>query len=527
MMAFWSILANFDLTYPSWKFFALFLPVLAVLWQLSPAKWRRMLLLAADMVFFWSFSGILVVFLLYSSLLSFGIGLWLKKVGQRTDLKRKIKGKLKKKILIAGILLLLMPLIGLKYMDFIGLNLVRLSHLFHVGFDWKILNLAVPVGISYFTLEGISYLTDVYRESIEAEDDFLSIFLFFSFFPKLLEGPITRYGELSETLNVAKPISGENLAKGYQRILWGLFKKLVIADHLAPAVDILFQGNVLDGSLSLAAGVFFVFQQYMDFSGSIDIVIGAAGIFGVKLNENFRQPFFAKNVSDFWRRWHITLGTWLKDYVFYPVSVSKGLMKLTKRVKQLFGQNVSRLLAPSAALFCVWLCNGLWHGPRWTYIAYGLYHFSWIFLENLFGDSFSRFYKFIKLSESSLALRIFRGIKLFLIVMVGEMIFRADSLSFGLTLIWQIFTNFHWKVLIDGLGLLGMDVWDYWTAAAGLIIVLIVSILKERGYSIREKLMACPVPVRFAFWYAAIFIVIVFGAYGSGYDAAGMIYAKF
>ncbi len=517
-----------DLSYPSWKFFALFLPLAALLYQLCPKNKRRFFLLLLDLVFFWSFSGALIVFPIYAGILTYGCGIWLSRInGRRKELGRKQTTKMKKRALLIGILLLLAALAAMKYLDFFGLNLVRLSRLFHGNLDWKILDLVVPAGISYYTLEAISYLTDVYRETIPVEKDFFRLFLYLSFFPKLLEGPITRYGEVSESLSAGEPITADSLSRGYQRILWGCFKKIVIADHLAPAVDILFQGNVMDGSLTVAAALFFTIQEYMDFSGTIDIVIGSARIFQITLSENFRQPFFAKNASDFWRRWHITLGTWFRDYIFYPVTLSKPIMKLAKKVKKSLGARLGKLLAPAIALFCVWLANGLWHGPKWTYIFFGLYYFFWVELENILEEPFLGLLKKLHLTEKSISVRIFRFVKLVCIVITGELFFRADTLSFGWDMFKQVFTNFHFHVFTDNLGLLGMDFWDYWTVIVGLLVVTAVSVMKEKGVPIRGKLMSLPAPVRFLFWYICIFVVILFGAYGSGYDAAGMIYAKF
>ncbi len=514
-------------SYAMWQYPALFLPVTLLLYQVFPQKFRRYILLAASLLFFWFFSGILAVFPIIAAVISYIAGRLMEKIAGNKEIKRKERTKQRKRVLAAGIVLLLLILGVIKYADFAGLTIVRISHLFHGNFTWNLLDWAVPVGISYFTLEAIAYMTDVFRDDIKAEHDFVKILLFMVFFPKLMEGPISRYNEISGDLSSGKALRIDNIAEGYQRILWGLFKKLVIADHLAPAVDILFQNNIMDGSLSVAAAVLFTIQEYMDFSGTIDIVIGSGMTFGIHLTENFRQPFFAKNASDFWHRWHITLGTFFRDYIFYPVTLSKPVMKFTKKVRDRFGKFVGTIAAPMLALFLVWLSNGLWHGPRWTYIFYGMYYFVLIELENIFEEPFLAGLKRLKLTEESVPVRVFRFIKLFIIVIIGEMFFRADNIAIGAKMFIQIFTNFHFNVLAENMGFLGMDYWDYWTVAAGMLLVIVVSVLKERGYPIRARLMTCPTAARFAFWYACILAVIIFGAYGNGYDAAGMIYAKF
>ncbi len=515
------------ISYAVWYYPVIFLPVVLLMYQMTPVRGRRYVLLAANLLFFLSFSGALVIFPIVSSGIAYTAGRIMEKIAGNKELKRKARTKKRKQVLAGAVILLLLILVVMKYADFVGLTIVRISQAFHGNFNWNMLDLVVPVGISYFTLEAIAYLTDVFREDIKAEHDFIKLLLFFTFFPKLLEGPISRFNEIADSLSAGRPVEARNLAEGYQRILWGLFKKLVIADHLAPAVDILFQNNIMDGSLSLAAAVLFTFQEYMDFSGTIDIVIGSGMTLGIHMHENFRQPFFAKNASDFWRRWHITLGTFFKDYIFYPVTLSKPVMKFTKKIRDRFGKYVGNLAAPALALFLVWLSNGLWHGPRWTYIFYGMYYFVLIEFENIVEGPFLSLLKILHLTENSLPVRVFRFIKLFFLVIIGEMFFRADTFSVGLEMFRQIFTNFHLKVLTDSLGLLGMDFWDYMTVAVGMIVVIIVSVLKERAYPIRAKLMAMPFAVRVLFWYVCVLVVVLFGAYGNGYDAAGMIYAKF
>ena len=514
-------------SYSTWMYFALFLPIVMLIYQLSGVKERPRVLLGASWFFFFSLSGFLLLYNIASAAISYFTALTMQKVGEDKSLKRKERAAKKKRLLAVGIILNLVILIVLKYLDFLGLNAVRLFALFGISYNYVSPSLAVPIGISYYTLEAIAYMTDVCRENIGAERDFFNLALHMSFFPRLFEGPISRYSEDAPALFSGRAINYENLTAGYQRIVWGLFQKLVIADHLAPAVDILYQGNVRDGSVSLAAAIAFTFQEYMDFSGSIDIAIGSARVFGVVMCDNFRQPFFAKNASDFWHRWHITLGTWFRDYIFYPVSIAKPVMKLTKRVKDRLGMSASRLVGPAIALLAVWLSNGLWHGPRWTYIFYGLYYFVFIFLETLLEEPVTVLYAKLKLTDSSVVLRVFRFCKLFCIVITGEMFFRAETFETGWRMFREIFTNFHLEELTDHLGDLGMDYYDYWTVAVGLIIVLIVGIIRERGVMIGKKIAALPTPARFAFWYLCIFVIIIFGAYGSGYDAAGMIYAKF
>ena len=515
-----------QLSYTTWMYFALFLPVTMLIYQLSPQKNRRIVLLAAGWFFFFSLSGILLLANIVSSVFVWITGIRLEKAGNDKSLDRKEQQKKKKRILFLSVLLLVLVIILFKYLDFIGLNTVRLTQLFNIPFNWKILKLAVPVGISYYTLESISYLTEIYRGNMSAEKSLLNVCLFMSFFPKLVEGPVTRYTE-GTPLFSGEGIKEENVAYGYQRILWGLFKKLCIADQLSPAVSQIFEGEYMDGGVALFGAFLFTVQEYMDFSGSIDVGIGSARIFGVRLPENFRQPFFAKNASDFWRRWHITLGRFFRDYIFYPVVLAKPVTRFTKKVKDALGKNAVKLLTPAIALFPVWLANGVWHGAKWSYIFYGMYYFVIVYLETVLEEPVQKLLERIKLSDSSVPVRVFRYLKLMLIVVVGEMFFRAETLSAGMHMLKLIFTDLRFDMVANHIQDIGIDRYGYIVIIFGILVVCAVEIMKEAGIPIRAKLEALPLPCRFVFWYACIFFVILFGAYGTGYDPVDLLYAQF
>ena len=515
-----------DLSYTVWMYFALLLPVSAFVYQITRGNKRKTVLLIFSWFFFFSLSGILLITNIITAVFVWILGKKLEQINSDKSIKRKARKKKKKKTLVLGIITLLLVLVVFKYLDFIGLNIVRITQTIGVLFDWKMLNIIVPVGISYYTLEAIAYLSDVYWEKTEAEKSLLNMFLFMAFFPKLIEGPITRYNEAG-SLFECRDITCYNLTTGYQRILWGLFKKLVIADQIAPAVNALYEGEYMDGGVALCSALFFTIQEYMDFSGAIDIAIGSARIFNVKLSENFRQPFYAKNASDFWRRWHITLGTFFRDYIFYPISLSKNAAKISDKARKIFGNSFARYTTPSIALFFVWLSNGLWHGPRWTYVFYGMYYFVLIMIENIMEPMFLRLLEKLRLTEASVPVRVFRYIKLLFIVMIGEMFFRAETLGKGFEMFKSIFTDLRFDIMINNLENINIDRYGYFAIVTGLIVVITVETLKEFGFPLRAKIEALPVPVRFGFWYICIFAVIILGAYGTGYDAADLIYAQF
>ena len=510
------------------KYFALFLPVVIVLYQIVPKKFRFAVLLCADYVFFFLFSKWLIFYLLGSTLITHFTGLWLEKTEQSGAYKGAELTRRKRRILALGIISNLGILIVLKYFNFIAGNVTGLINVFGGDIDFTPIKFLVPIGISYYTLEIIGYLTDVYRNTQKAEHNIAKTALFLSFFPQTMEGPICRFHQTADKLYAGEGISYTNLKKGYQRILWGLFKKIVIADRLAPDVGVIFDSySSMGGIFVIFGALMYTCQLYMEFSGCMDIIIGSGEIFGITLPENFRQPFLAKNASEFWRRWHITLGTWFKDYIFYTVSLAKPVKNFAKKVKNRFGKNVSKFVAPTIALFCVWICNGLWHGAKWTFIFYGMYYFVLIFMENITEEPVKKLTDKLKINRESRIYRMLQGSKLMIIVVVGELFFRADTVKDGFLMIGRIFTNFGLSQFIAGYSKFSMNIYDWIIVAVGVIIVSVVGILHEKGISVRDKIASLALPIRWAVWYAGILIVIFFGAYGFGYAAVDLIYAGY
>lgn len=365
--------------YHSIIYIFLFLPVCLLAYQLAPEKWRGRVLLAFSWIFFYLLSGKLLVYLLGTTLLTHCIGIWLTllkteeaKAVEGMDRKQKkvIKAEYQKKgrrVLILGILILLGVLGYLKYFDFFTTNL---SYLFgHPVLEgWRPEKLLMPIGISFYTLQAIGYMTDVYWGTIQAETEIWRTALFLGFFPQIMEGPIARYSDVADTLYTGKPLEYRNVVDGYVRIFWGLFKKMVIADRMALMVNQVFDHYAdYHGAVILAAAIGYVIQLYMEFSGCMDIIIGSGKLFGICLPENFRQPFCAKNPSEFWRRWHITLGSWFKSYVYFPL-----------------GGNRKGMPRTIMNLAITWFLTGVWHGASWNFILWGSLYGVVIILEKLF-----------------------------------------------------------------------------------------------------------------------------------------------
>ena len=515
------------MAYHMLSYFALFLPIVILLYQVTPQKFRYIILLVANAFFFCSLSRWLIVYLIAAILMTYGVGRWLESVNNSVD-DAKLANKKKRRIITLAVWINIGLILVLKYTNFFATNLSNMINHFGGNWDFSPIKFMVPIGLSFYTLQIISYLTDVYRGTEKAEKNLARMALYLSFFPQIMEGPIARYSQTANDLYEGRKITFTNLKYGYQRIVWGLFKKIVIADRLYSAVTYIFDNyHELDGSIILLGAIVYTGQLYMEFSGCMDIIMGSGEIFGIKLPENFRQPFAAKDASDFWHRWHITLGTFFKDYIFYPVSLAKPVKNFAKKVKNVFGKNVSKFVAPTIALFCVWTCNGLWHGANWTFIFYGMYYFVLIVIENITEAPVKKLAEKLHINREGKGYKVFRAVKLFFIVIIGELFFRAATLTDGFKMFGKIFSDFHITELVNNIFNLKLDVYEFAIAVIGLVIVLVVSILKEKNIKIRESISKFKLPARWAVWYAAILIVIFFGAYGSGYTIVDLIYAGY
>ena len=375
----------------------------------------------------------------------------------------------------------------------------------------------------------MSYLIDVYRGKIQADHNLFRLALFLGFFPQMMEGPICRYEQTAQRLWEAPPMCWNNFLLGGQRILWGIIKKMVVADRLNIFILNVFSDyDQYNGSIIAVAAICYTIQLYMDFSGTIDVALGSAQLFGVALPENFQRPFFSRTISEFWQRWHITLGTWFKDYIFYPVSMSTPMKKLTSKARKRFGPRYGPILTSSVALLCVWLCNGLWHGSAWNYIFFGLYHFALIFAGNLVQPLVLTVTERLHIDRNHIAYRLMQTLRTCVLVCIGELFFRAEGLKNGLKMAWRMVTDWSFSPILKGnLFAYGIDGPDTVLVALFLVFLLVVGIMQERGVKLGETLVSKSWPMRIAVYYAAICFLVIFGAYGIGYIPVDPIYAGF
>lgn len=522
-------------------FLVLFLPFSVIGYFITPKKQKKYFLLLISYLYFWLISGTLIVYLIVSTISIFCFGLWLEHIrvqlqsnlaerpeGERKTIK-KLYDRKRRWVVFLSVALHIGTLLTLKYSPFFITNVNSLLSWLNVSATLKVPEYLLPIGISFFSLQALSYILDVSRGSIKADHNFFRLALFLSFFPQIVEGPICRYSQTAEKLWNAEPVTYQNLTGGLQRFLYGMMKKMVIADRLNPFVSLIFADydNHHGGVIALAA-LCYTIQLYMDFSGSMDAVIGVAQIFGVTLPENFRRPFFSKTISEFWTRWHITLGTWFKDYLFYSVVSAKRMKRLTSSARKKIGNHYGALLTGGIALFCAWFCNGLWHGSDWNFIFFGMYHFILILGGSLIAPFVEVTNNFLHLDPEWPIYKFFQMLRTAILVVIGELFFRAEGMKNGLLMFRKIFTDFSFSTLNEDLLFsCRLNTLDFLIVGITMVIVFVVSIFNEKGLSVREMLTEKNVVLRWAALYALIIFILIFGAYGFGYTAIEPLYVQY
>lgn len=523
--------------------FVAFVAIVCILYFIFPKKVKWLVLLVSSYVFYWLSSNKLIIFLLMTTLSVYFGALIIEAINRKTkekcktienkEEKKKIKNraKIKKKLIIVIMVLINFGILaGLKYSNFIAGNLNSLLKIFNISINIPFQKIILPLGISYYTLQAVSYVIDVYRGKYEADKNIGRVALFVSFFPQIVEGPIGRYDELAHQLYEPHGFNYQNVKFGIQLMLWGYFKKMVIADRAGIFVNEVFKHYEQYIGLPIwVAIIFYTVQIYAEFSGCMDIVRGTAQIMGINMAENFKRPFFSKSVQEFWRRWHITLGTWLKDYVFYPVSLSKVTMHITNGAKKIFKNSYIAKLIPAAfALFFVWLGNGIWHGASWKYIFYGLYYYLIMLIGMLLEPLGNKIVKWLKINRETFGYRLWQMIRTTSFVLIGMLIFRAHRLKTALQMFLSMFTIQNIGMLFNGkLYHIGFETADFIILIIGIITMFVIGLLQERGYHIREKISKQNIIFRWGICYIVIFAIIILGIYGPGYNVSDFIYGQF
>lgn len=490
--------------------FLVFFPTVLLVHYLLPQKIRYLWLLLTSYFFYMCWNPVYALLILMSTVVTYACGLLI---------ERAEAHKTKKSFVVVAFLCNLGILVIFKYSGFLVENINGL--LAAIGADGRVptFDLLLPVGISFYTFQVLGYVMDVYRAEVAAERNFFRYALFVSFFPQLVAGPIGRSTHLLSQFNHPKPFDFDRMRKGLLLMLWGFFQKLVIADRVAILVNNVYSDPTNHVGLTLlVATIFFAIQIYCDFGGYSAIAIGAAQVLGFELSPNFRQPYLATSVTDFWHRWHISLSTWFRDYLYIPLGGSR-CGRLRKYV------NVT----------VTFLASGLWHGASWNYVIWGA-------LNGLFqvlGDIKRLFWQWLgghkplshlfpESKEKPFSARFLSNLITFMLINVTWVFFRAPSLDMALVIFRQAFAVFNPWVLIDGsLYQLGIAQTEFWVLMCSIGLLFVTDVLHEHGFSFRDGLLKQQIWYRWLVYFCMIFAVLLLGVYGPEMTASAFIYSQF
>jgi D-alanyl-lipoteichoic acid acyltransferase DltB (MBOAT superfamily) len=480
--------------------FLFFFPFVVLLYYLVPRRLKTPWLLLASYFYYVCWDWRYMAFLLFSTLSTWAAG---RALGA---------GKGKKKLIVALCVLVNVGILAVfKYAHFavgtVNLLLAK-AGLAAIPNEFSLI---LPVGISFYTLQAVGYLFDVYRGKIPAEKDLLTYALFVSFFPQTLSGPIGRGAGLLPQFREPKPFDYERMRSGLLRMLWGLFVKLVITERLAVLADKVFGAPTKYEGLTLVlAAVAYGLQIYCDFSSYSNMAVGAGEVLGIEMIENFKTPYFSLSVGEFWRRWHISLSSWFRDYLYIPLGGSrKGTLRKYRNV------------------LIVFAVSGLWHGANWTFVVWGLLNGLLQVVEAMTAEFRAFLAKLLNVDPDNWGNRFFRMVITFLLVDFCWIFFRSTDIAAAFTFIKRMFV-FNPMILFNGSLLkLGLDLPNLAVLLVSLLVLLGVSIANYHGITVRHKLAEQGLVFRWAGILIAIFAVLVFGMYGPAYDASSFIYAQF
>jgi D-alanyl-lipoteichoic acid acyltransferase DltB (MBOAT superfamily) len=489
--------------------FLAFFPIVALLYFVIPHKVRYLWLLAASYYFYMAWNPKYAALLTISIVITWLSGLLIFRAEQRDQ-------KALKKLWVAlSFVLNFAILFFFKYFRFALVNINAVLGRFAISPLQPQFDVLLPVGISFYTFQALSYTMDVYRGEIYAEKNIFKYALFVSFFPQLVAGPIERSKNLLTQINDVHRFDFDRVKNGLLLMLWGYFQKMVIADRCALLVNHVFE-NWRDyyGFVIIAAVVFFAFQIYCDFAGYSYIAIGAAEIMGFRLMENFRQPYFAVSIQDFWRRWHISLSSWFRDYLYIPLGGSR-----CSRLRKYFN------------IMVTFIASGVWHGASWNFVFWGLLHGAYQITGDISRPLRERLVKILKINVRAESCKLFQMLFTFMLVCIGWIFFRADGFKNALRVGWHIVKEGlqPWVFFDKTLYTLGLNEIEFRTALAAIAVLLAANVIQYRNprTSIRAVIARQNLAFKYVFYIIAIFSVLIFGMYGPEYKAQDFIYFQF
>ncbi len=518
--------------------FVFFSTVVLALYYLLGRRMQKWVLAAANITFYAVADIKYIPFLLATMLVTFFVGRSIGKVYAKTDdalaacqdaaekkaLRAAGKSRAKRRLMVALIVSIGL-LVVCRYTVFAIENVNGILSAFGRQ-PISLFKIIVPLGVSFYTFMAISYVLDIYWKRYKAEKSFIYYAVWLSYFPHVVQGPIDRFNEFKVQIAEGVRFKYENLTYGAQLALWGFFKKLVIADRLG-----IFVGGVIDNSenyggwMILLALAIYSIQIYTDFSGCIDIITGVSEAFGIKLRKNFNHPYFSTSMPEFWRRWHISLQEWFKDYIYFPVSSSGFTRKIKKHYKNKGKKRAEELFASCFPMLVVWLITGIWHGADWTFFIWGLFHAALLTGSRVFEPTFNGINKLLHINTQNWIWKFWQMLRTFALCCIGRIFFRAESIQHALGLIGSIFTK-PGSITAELIASTGFTKDDVVISAVAVLVLLVVDILQEK-MSVRDALAKQSLVIRWPILYALIIAIIVFGIYGPNYDASSFIYEQF
>ncbi len=509
--------------------FFVFLAVSLTVYYIIPGKCQWVMLLAISLSFYALAGTPWTAVYLFLTVAAIWAG------SNYIDRIRGNSGKAKA-VLIVCLIVALAPLVVLKYSNFFLSSAKMVCGIFGGGQSIKMVNFVASLGVSFYTLQAVGYLVDVYWGTSKPQKSIWKTALFVCYFPQMISGPISRYHQLEDQLYAPHKFEYQRVCFGLQRILIGLIKKLVVAENIAVYANDIFDESANYSGLFLCIGLaVYVIQLYMDFSGCMDIVLGASECFGVYLPENFDRPFHSRSIQEFWKRWHITLGQWLQDYIMYPILRSKLWKKMTKSLKASLGKKVSKSVPTYLAMMILWFYMGLWHGGAWHFVAEGIWFGAVIIVGQLLDNLFKKWKAFFHIDSEGKWWHGFQSARTAVIYAVGVLFFRASTVGRAVHYVKACLmpASFMPGVFIGQLRtfLAPLDFYDFLksgiSVTLGMAVLAVLFVFQAKGHSVYEWLASRNIVVRWAILYFLLFFVILFGMYGPEYDAAQFIYGGF
>ena len=487
--------------------FLVFLFAVAALNYCLPRKFRYILLLIASLGFYASLDVKGCIVLAISILTTYAAGLLMDgSAGTDGQAGEDKNGGSKSNniVFVLCIVLNVGMLVVCKYLGFFAGSVFAV-----MGKEAPTISILAPIGISFYTLKALSYLIDVKRGTIKAERNLAKYVLYVSFFTQIISGPIDRADNLISQFNYPVTVDIEMLKDGFLQILWGYFMKLVLADRMAIFVADIY-GNPVPGTITFIGTLLYTLEIYCDFAGYSHIVIGAARILGIDVMNNFEAPYLSGSIAEFWRRWHISLSSWLKDYIYIPLGGNR--------------KGVARKYLNILIVFAV---SGLWHGANWTFVVWGLLHGLYQVVGYLMKPVRDFWVKLFAVDRESFAHKVVKTVITFLLVNLAWVFFRADTIGAAFDVIGKSLSFTPWVLTNGELFRHGLDQANMLLLLIGVVIVFIVDLMNVRGIILREKILRQPLWLRWLIMIVAILVVAVCGIWGPGYDASSFIYQQF